>query len=308
MYEDIILITFFIFYALCYTNRQHKIIAVGYMNSLIILNSDYKKLVATADTLCDTYKRVVLKYLQTYDKIDLQNIEQFLSLAKEQHSSSTFCVYKQAIKKWIVTNVSDLNVIAKVDMVFKTMKTTTRTKAIQSDEIVDIETVKQMIGKVDIKDQLIIKMLYKSGIRVSELTAIKLKDCEVVNYKNGLCVKILIHGKGSKERYINIDTNLFETIKLIFAGQEYLFESVNGKALSRQFIYKVVNRAGMRVLGTKQVHPHTLRHSFATYLLIEEQKSLKAVSSYLGHASTSITSDYYIHDSLDISDIEAINI
>ncbi len=278
------------------------------MNSLIILNADYKKLMATTESLCDTYRRVVVKYLEQYKTIDIENIKIFLAEAKAKHSSSTFVVYKQALKKWIVSNVSDLNIIARVDIAFKEMKTPKRTKAIQSDDIIDIETVKKMISRVDIKDKLIIKLLYKSGIRVSELTNIKLKDCQIVNNKNQLCVKVLIHGKCDKERYINIDTELFETIKLIFGGKEYLFESANNKPLSRQFVYKIVNRAGQRVLGTRQVHPHTLRHSFATHLLIEEQKSLKAVSSYLGHASTSITSDYYIHDSLDISDIDGINI
>ncbi len=270
----------------------------------VLITTDKTSLLASTSALNSTYKRVVSKYINAYNSIDIESIKDFLTSVKENYSSSTFNVYKQAIKKWITSNVTDLNMIARIDVVFKDMKTATKTKAIKSNDVVDLDTVKSMIDRVDIKDKLIIELLYKSGLRVSELVNIKLKDCELINSNGSICVNILIHGKGNKERYINIDTDLFDRIRTAFNGKVLLFETVNHKAITRQFIYKVVNRAGKRVLGTRQVHPHTLRHSFATHLLVKENKSLKAVSNYLGHSSTSITSDYYIHDSLTINDIQ----
>lgn len=274
------------------------------MNKSIKLNNNYTNLVSIYGA---TYSSAIKKYLLEYDALTYDNIVAFLRNAKNKYSSSTVSLYKAALKKYIKSRVLDITKRAIIDTAFLDIKISSPNKIISGEKIISINTVRNMIKKSSEKDGLIIEMLYTTGLRVSELINIKLDNCKLVNDGNVEYVNILVIGKGSKERFINISINLFNRILTIFRGNTYLFETTNNTKYLRMFIYKVVNRAGTRALGTKQVHPHTLRHSFATHLLINENKSIKAVSSYLGHSSTAITSDYYIHDSLNINDVSLLS-
>ncbi len=250
--------------------------------------------------LSDTYIRAVKKYLKSYKTVSIESIREFLLNTKAEYSSGTFVVYKQALKKWIVCNTTDLNIIAMVNTAFKEIKAPKRQRTIKDDSTVNTDVVNSMIEQSSIKTSLIIELLYASGMRVSELVGIELRNCKQVNINGTIYTNILIIGKGNKERTITINTQLFNDVRIAYSGSKYLFENSKGNHISRQYVYKVVNKTGHKVLGTNQVHPHTLRHSFATHSLVEGKQTLKSVSNYLGHSTTAITSDYYIHDSIDI--------
>ena len=269
------------------------------MKKQVIPNNDYTNLVTIYGA---TYSNAIKKYLKAYKTLSYDNIVAFLNDAKKKYSSSTVALYKAALKKYIKSSIFDLQKRAMIDIAFDDIKIASQRTMINDEHIISIDTVRSMIAKANIRDSLMIEMLFITGMRVSELINIELKNCRLVNNNDYQYINILIIGKGSKERFINISKGLFERIQKTFGNNIYLFETNNKTKYSRVFIYRIVNRAGYRVLGTKQVHPHTLRHSFATHLLINEKKSIKAVSTYLGHSSTAITSDYYIHDTLNIND------
>ena len=139
------------------------------------------------------------------------------------------------------------------------------------------------------KEALIIEMLYSTGIRVSELVNIKLKD---INRKDQT---IIILGKGNKERYVYYGTKCKQLLDLYLNNKkiesEYLFPNNHGKKLNdrtvRTIIEKNTKLAGLKI----KVTPHTLRHTYATHML-NEGADLKSVGDLLGHENLSTTQIY----------------
>lgn len=254
-------------------------------------------------TLGETYANVVKQYYMVNDELSYDGIIKFLRLSKKTKSNATLAIYKAALKKLIKHSVHDITKKAIIDSAFKEIKINKQDKTINKDKVITKETVKEMMTLSNEKNELIIYTLYSTGLRVSEMINIKLKDCKLLSEDGIKYMSVRILGKGNKERIVKLSIELYNTIKSVFLSQEYLFETRNSKPFNRQAIYRIINRAGEKALGTRQVHPHTLRHSFATELLINEKKSLKAVSKYLGHSTTAITSDFYIHDELSIKDV-----
>ena len=251
----------------------------------------------------DTYTNVIQQYYKSNDTLSYENVLKFLKKNKKNKSNSTIAIYKAALKKFIKYSVNDITQKAIIDSAFSEIKIPKSDKSITKEKTVNKDTINKMISLSNEKNQLIIQTLYSTGLRVSELINIKLKNCIIMNEDGIKYISVLIIGKGNKERKIKLEISLYEKIKNTFDSKEYLFETKNHKAFNRQAIYRIINRAGEKALGTRQVHPHTLRHSFATELLIKKNKSIKAVSKYLGHSTTAITSDFYIHDELSIKDI-----
>lgn len=146
-----------------------------------------------------------------------------------------------------------------------------------------------------LRDRAILETFYAAGARVAEVAAITLS-----NLKLDLALVILF-GKGSKERVVPLGrpalaaiANYLENARPHLAkpdSGETLFLGVRGKGLSRMHIWRLVKKYA-RVAGIrKNVHPHTLRHSFATHLL-EGGADLRTVQEMLGHASISTTQVY----------------
>lgn len=143
--------------------------------------------------------------------------------------------------------------------------------------------------KYGLRDALILEMLYSSGIRVSEFANMKIKDIDFHDRK------ILILGKGNKERYVyyglKCEKLLKEYLKLEHKDSEYLLIGKTKDKLNEREIRKVVTdtakKAGIKV----HVSPHTLRHTYATHML-NEGADLKSVGDLLGHESLSTTQIY----------------
>lgn len=140
------------------------------------------------------------------------------------------------------------------------------------------------------KSRLMISLLYACGMRVSELVNLKLDDFNF-NEMTG----IIKQGKGRKDRIFNIPKHLFkQLIKQVEQqrerNQEYLFNGPKGK-LSTRNIQKIVQKAIKKSGIRKSVHPHTLRHSFATHLL-ENNIDIRKIQELLGHSDLSTTQIY----------------
>jgi integrase/recombinase XerD len=137
--------------------------------------------------------------------------------------------------------------------------------------------------------------MYGTGIRVSELLALQLED---INIMAGF---LRCLGKGRKERIIPVNqTSIFwierylaRSRNILLKGNidRTLFLNAHGKKLSRQGFFKILANYGDNLGITKDLTPHTLRHSFATHLL-ENGADLRAVQEMLGHSDISTTQIY----------------
>lgn len=149
------------------------------------------------------------------------------------------------------------------------------------------------------KTALIIKVLAMTGLRISEFTGIKKKDISDYDKENKT---VRIVGKGRKERFIFLGNSIIKEVKELYPDTpkcEYLFYTVRKTRYDRRVLWLQIKQFFWTRIQ-KDVHPHTLRHFFATYKLSVEKKDVKSVSLYLGHSSTSITTDAYLDTALDV--------
>jgi len=153
------------------------------------------------------------------------------------------------------------------------------------------DEVKKLLSVLDNKkSRLMINLMYAAGLRVSELVNLKVKNLDFEN-KEGL----ISQSKGRKDRMFNIPESLLQDLKVQAEmqkqnSQEYLFSGPKARLSSRN-IQEIVEKAAKRAGIEKQVHCHTLRHSFATHLL-ENGIDIRMIQELLGHADLSTTQIY----------------
>ena len=140
------------------------------------------------------------------------------------------------------------------------------------------------------KSNLMISLIYAIGLRVSELVNLKVSDLDF-----GGQTGYLRQAKGNKDRTFNIPESLFKSLKEQAEkqkekNQEYLFTGLKGKLTTRN-IQKMVQKAAKKSGIGKEIHPHTLRHSFATHLL-ENGTDVRYIQQLLGHSSLDTTQIY----------------
>ena len=146
------------------------------------------------------------------------------------------------------------------------------------------------------KLSLIVKTLYLTGLRISELINIHRNNIKL----NGAC-KITVIGKGKKQRTLEIDLDLYKEIDSTFENSEWLFCSKTGKKLARQNVHKEINKAYLELFNV-EVGLHTHRHLFATELL-KAGEDIYTVSKLLGHSNINTTAKYYLHTKPNFKDI-----
>jgi integrase/recombinase XerD len=147
-----------------------------------------------------------------------------------------------------------------------------------------------------LRDKALLETMYASGLRVSEVIGLKQSDL----LADEMLVRVF--GKGSKERIVPIGGSALRWIeryrkecRLLLAKRgstdDVLFLNVRGTPMSRMAVWNIVQTYARRAKITKEVHPHTFRHSFATHLL-EGGADLRAVQEMLGHSNISTTQIY----------------
>ena len=143
-----------------------------------------------------------------------------------------------------------------------------------------------------LRSRAIVELLYGSGIRLSELYALR---PDSIDYRNGT---VRVMGKGRKERVVPVTQQAMDAIRDYSAGERKpaamdapLFTNEKGMALSRRQIERIVRRALSQVSQLRKKSPHVLRHSFATHML-DGGADIRAVKELLGHASLSATQIY----------------
>jgi len=153
----------------------------------------------------------------------------------------------------------------------------------------------------DIRNRLIIELIYSTGMRRSEL--INLKDNDI-DFSNRM-VKVL--GKGNKERYIPLASKMLDKIKSWISLRNKYFEkavmenglflTLKGKRLYPKALYNIVTVYLSTITTAEKKSPHILRHSFATHLM-NKGADLNAVKELLGHSSLAAT-QVYTHNSIE---------
>ena len=151
------------------------------------------------------------------------------------------------------------------------------------------DEIKRMIENTkNKKHRLIIEILYSTGIRLSELTNLKIKDLDL--NENIAWVR---KGKGSKDRMVILSKSLSEELKGYIRDrdpEDFIFHGWHEK-LSNRAVEKMIKQIAKRVGIHKKVTPHTLRHSFATHLL-ESGVDIRKIQVLLGHSNLSTTQIY----------------
>lgn len=137
------------------------------------------------------------------------------------------------------------------------------------------------------RERVILSILFSTGIRVGELVSIRVKDIRDD--------KILIRGKGSRERYVYLDDTCKELIQRYLEDRNstcpFLFPSKKGGGLSKSAFQKIIRDIGQRADIGVQLTPHVFRHTYAT-LMLKQGCNLRHIQSMLGHADISTTQIY----------------
>lgn len=171
-------------------------------------------------------------------------------------------------------------------------------KFVYDDEIKEFLNAIDVSDEVGKRDKLIFELLYGSGLRVSELTNMRLKDVDSDSRR------ILIHGKGSKDRIVPMTVDAKEDYQkyLVLSRPIFLARSNNlendsvflnfhGGTLTSRGVRDILNRVLKETSSTMKVSPHAFRHSFATHLL-NKGMDVRMVQELLGHSNLSTTQIY----------------
>ncbi len=167
-------------------------------------------------------------------------------------------------------------------------------------DVLTTAEIDRIIATVDmrttkgIRDSAMLEVLYSCGLRVSELTSLRLSD---LFFGEGY---IRVIGKGDKQRLVPISTVARDKIQRYLekrrsarSGEEVVFLNNRGGQLTRVMVFTILKQAAQRAGIDKHISPHTFRHSFATHLL-EGGASIRQVQEMLGHESI-LTTEIYTH-------------
>jgi integrase/recombinase XerC len=235
--------------------------------------------------------------LDSLDKVNKQTIRDYIMYLMNQKVARTsitsklsairsFYVYLQK-EEIILENPLENISSPKLDKKLPSYLTTD-----EINHILSTPDVSTPIGK---RDQAMLELLYASGLRVSELVHLNLNQIDLETRE------IRVIGKGSKERLVLMGQPALEAIKVYLehgrpemAGKKQntaVFINHRGQRLIDRRIQKIVKQYTGLAGITKRVHPHTIRHTFATHLL-DGGADLRVVQELLGHASLTTTQIY----------------
>jgi integrase/recombinase XerD len=215
--------------------------------------------------------------------MNIDDVKYFMSEKLSDKSSSSIILFLAALK-YAYTNILKVDITLGIKRPKKEKRIPT---VLTKDEI-----RKLIASSYNNKSRLMISMLYACGFRISELLNLKISD---INFddKTGMVKQ----AKGKKDRGFNVPEFLLEDLKKQCEEQrannsEFLFSNPSDQGkLSASNVEKIVRKAAERAGIQKDVHCHTLRHSFATHLL-ENNVDIRKIQELLGHADLSTTQIY----------------
>lgn len=256
----------------------------------------------------------LMRYLQTHsitaDPVDIkvELIQEFLyELAKNANArtqSRVISGLRSFFDYLVFDNYRKSNPLEQIEAPKIGRKLPDTISVLEIDKIVAAIDLSKPLGE---RNRAIIETLYSCGLRVSELTHLKISD---LFFEEGF---LKVTGKGDKQRFVPIGVNTQKFINiyrqhwrsLIEIDAEHkdtLFLNQRGKQLTRAMIFTIVKKLAEKAGIQKSISPHTFRHSFATHLL-ENGADLRAIQMMLGHESIT-TTEIYMH--LDKSHLKKV--
>ena len=239
-----------------------------------------------------TYQVCLMKFLLktskevlAVKKTDVHNYIDYL--IEKGASGSTINVYLNAIK-FFYTQVLQRNLLVNI----KYSKTPKRLP-----EVLTKDEVNLLIESIhNAKHRLLIKLLYSAGLRVSELVNLKIQDLDFSSN-----IGWVRNGKGNKDRLFIIAQSISEELQEFInnfnldshSRTSYIFTGQNQSHLSTRTIQEIIKTARKKSKIGKNIHPHTLRHSFATHL-VQNRYDIGTIQNLLGHNSPKTTM-IYVH-------------
>lgn len=257
----------------------------------------------------EQYSKFLYKYqgIEDVNDITREDIMKYLaSLKRKELTKSTIArkivVIKRFHKFLKENNYTDTNPAEYIDSVKmdKPLPTVlTREEVAKMIESIDGEE------PLDLRNRAMMETLYASGLRISELLDLKLQDLHLREQY------MVVVGKGNKERMVPLGDMAAQALrKYLEKGRGYiankpsnlLFFNYKGEQMSRQGFFKFIKKLASDNGITKEISPHTIRHSFATHLL-EGGTDLRVVQELLGHEDISTTQRYTHVDSDRLKDV-----
>lgn len=257
-----------------------------------------------SDFTCNNYKKDLNEYNSFIlsNKINYKNMdyneakEYVIYLNKKNDAKSTISRKLSSLRTFykylVLNNKVESNPFLLVSSPKKKKRIPKFINYNNMEEILNVPNIKTKEGQ---RERVILEVLYASGVRVSELVNIKLKDIDFSN-KN-----ILIFGKGSKERLVSFGDYALEYINLYLkegrnllldgVKSDYLIVGKKSEKLTTRRVEQIVDDIIKRTSIKLNITPHMFRHTFATHLL-DNGCDLLVVQELLGHASLSSTEIY----------------
>lgn len=247
------------------------------------------------------YIDYIKKYREKHDPedINIEDIRSYLASLKRNHISSTSQSRKLSamksfhkflmLEKYVSKNVAKLIQNPKQEKKLPTV--------LSIEEVENLLNVLSEDTPLELRNKTMIELAYSSGLRVSELVDLKMKN---LHLNNGF---IEIFGKGNKERIVPVGeeaiyliNKYLETARLLYVNnksKDYVFLTRRGTNMTRQMFFEIIREKAKLAGITKEISPHKLRHSFASHLL-ERGIDLRLIQELLGHESIS-TTEIYTH-------------
>jgi integrase/recombinase XerD len=241
-----------------------------------------------------TYKSIINNFFQYITKYNDYDNEKFLKIFKKYmiHMKHDKNVSKNFMYL-IVTVLKQFCIYNNINAL-KDVKTPKRAKSLPKS-LTEAE-VNKLLNSVkikniyDIRNKVILYLLYSTGVRISELTSIKIKNIDLIER-----TIIIKEGKGGKDRIVLFDMKTKKIIERYLrireSNTDYLFINKFDKKLSERYIQKIIKDYAKIAEINKTVTPHVLRHSFATHLL-KKGADIRVIQKLLGHSSLTTTQIY----------------
>ena len=266
-------------------------------------------------------KRVSENTIKSYDN----DLSQFLTFSENyENNRKISSIDNKTIRAWIIElstkNLSNKSINRKIASVKSFFKFLIKRQIIKKNPSTLIKSLKakqtlplflkekdlvslfktiNMSNTIDeTRSDLILELLYGTGIRINELINLKSKNLDLIRNE----IKVL--GKRNKERILPINQNIVSKAKLYLnhkkrksSKSEFVFLTDKGNKLYPMMVYRIVKKCLSSLINSEKYNPHLLRHSFATHIL-NKGGDLNAIKDLLGHESLAAT-QIYTHNSIE---------
>jgi integrase len=249
----------------------------------------------------ETYVNAMISFKKfCLEKNCLEDLDSLKSWLYSTKTPATQAIYIAAVKKVFSLQFKGDPRLVELQQTLAEIKPVKRNLAVTESKYLKKDEVEKLIAASPTKIALMIKTLFVTGLRISELLDIRLSDCSSI--RDGQVYEVKVLGKGSKENTVYISKALYDEIGNIFGDKTFLFGH-DGLPYRREYISNEIKRIGVKI--GKNISAHTLRHSRA-HDLLERGVSIDKVSKFLNHSSITTTASFYLHTKPTLEELQII--